>query len=654
MNVKYIEFNGKHPKAGKENRRYSDSPSSRWTSYGCSYDTAFLKLDIDDTNHTTGALEEPIKGSPRSEAVISLLDSLGIKYNGIRTEHGKHLFFRKPAALDECNKINWYTPIGVKGEWKFPGRDDHIPLVINGVERQFFKGSIMNTDVDELPVFLMPLQKSKDKPFELDFPSGDRTQRIGAYLFYLVKKGYSADEAFNIIKFMNTFVFDDPIPAAALDAEILNDNTLAKLTEQQRDKQLTPDAVADEIIENFNLIRVNGDYYSYDSGVYKLFNADEIRAYVTTTYPKFNGNFEREITRHVEGRSFIKPPVHDGTTNVLNGLLSFDADGDISFLPHSKTHISFKQFNAIYEPGVTSRLLDDTLNEWFSNNAEQIELFDQMLGYLLMNHVDYQKVFFFIGPPATGKSTALKLITLFCGFENISSITLDEMNKDHGLANLINKTANIYADLRNAKVHASDRFKSLADGGGFEVNPKYRKSFTYSFTGKMLFGMNQYPDFSADFEGIERRVVIFRFNRVFKENTDLFNPYLLEELTSADCMTALLNHAICGYQSLLKNKGFLVTRESGEALKDFVTANNNIQMWIIESGHDLDYFLREPINFENRGLYPDYLAFCFNAGETPKEQRIFSKHIASYYKLESVLKREGKDRYRIFRKKAAE
>ena len=137
-----------------------------------------MKLDIDDTNHTTGALEEPIKGSPRSEAVISLLDNLGIKYNGIRTEHGKHLFFRKPAALDESNKINWYTPIGVKGEWKFPGRDDHIPLVINGVERQFFKGSIMNTDVDELPVFLMPLQKSKDKPFELDFPSGDRTQRL--------------------------------------------------------------------------------------------------------------------------------------------------------------------------------------------------------------------------------------------------------------------------------------------------------------------------------------------------------------------------------------------------------------------------------------------------------------------------------------------
>ena len=127
--IQYIEFNGKHPRASKENRVYSDAPNPAWNSYGCKYDEIFLKVDIDDYNHKTGELDEAIHGRPRSEAVVALLDDLGIRYVGIRTEHGKHLFFRKPEMLDAKNKQNWYCPLAVKCEWKFPGSDDHIPLM---------------------------------------------------------------------------------------------------------------------------------------------------------------------------------------------------------------------------------------------------------------------------------------------------------------------------------------------------------------------------------------------------------------------------------------------------------------------------------------------------------------------------------------------
>ncbi|MEA4815965.1 MAG: hypothetical protein VB120_03790 [Lachnospiraceae bacterium] len=106
MKPKYIEFTGKHPKDKKENRVYQEAPNLSWLSYGCSYSDDFLKIDIDDYNHKTNELEEPIKGKPRSEAIIALLDSLNVKYNGIKTDHGKHLFFRKPSWMEEKNKIN--------------------------------------------------------------------------------------------------------------------------------------------------------------------------------------------------------------------------------------------------------------------------------------------------------------------------------------------------------------------------------------------------------------------------------------------------------------------------------------------------------------------------------------------------------------------
>jgi hypothetical protein len=225
-----VAFTGKHPSQKKKDRCYTDKPP-RTGDYGAAYGTEYLKLDIDDLNHKTGQLEDPIHGKARSEVVTTILDALGIKYNGIITEHGKHLFFRVPERMEQKNKINWYCPLGIKCEWKFSASDDHIPLKINGVKRKFFKGSIDNEEIDELdelPIFLYPLQKG-NKPFEIDFPEGGRTQKLGAYLFYLVSRGYSAEQIFEIVRLMNQYVFDNPIPDDLLNSQILNDSTFDKL-----------------------------------------------------------------------------------------------------------------------------------------------------------------------------------------------------------------------------------------------------------------------------------------------------------------------------------------------------------------------------------------------------------------------------------------
>lgn len=653
MKPMYIKFNGKHPEAEKDKRHYSDNPRKNWNSYGASYSPVFFKLDIDDFKKS-GEIEEPIHGKPRSDALVAILDFLKIRYNGIKTEHGKQLFFRVPDWMEQRNKINWYCPLGVKCEWKFPSRDDHIPLKINGVEREFFKGSITNEDVDELPPFLYPLQGYKNKPFMLDFPEGGRTQKLGAYIFYLVKKGYTADQAFQIVRLMNSYIFENPIPEKTLEAEILNESTLKKLQDQEKekaDKNLSHSDLAKEIISYFNLITVNGDFYSYENGVYKPFPNGKITHYLTEHYPKLNANFEREIIRHISGLTYTEPPKDDGTVNVKNGVLSFSPDGTVVLLPHTMEHISFKQFNATYNPKAQSKLLDDTLLLWFNGSSKQIELFNQLLGYLLMNHVNYQKVFFFVGAPSTGKTTLLKLIICFCGNENVSAIQLEDMGKPFGLASIVNKIANVFSDIRKTKVLASETFKMLADGSPLQINRKFKGELTYCFTGKLLFGMNSYPDFSKDFDGIERRVVIFEFKHIFKKGDPQFNPVILESLTSDECMSALLNRAISGYKSLIDNKGFITTKESEQALADFVSDNDSVVKWLHEADIDEDYLLREPIRMDYKGLYPEYQAFCINAGEEAKAQKDFSRTICNMYDFKTRTKRINGQRPQIFERK---
>jgi len=150
MKWDYIEFNGKHPKATRESRVYSDSPDPSWVDYGVRYPEGYLKVDIDDRDHKTGALEDPIKGKPRSAAVVELLQALNIHFTGIQTDHGVHLIFKAPDPehLARKNKQNWISLINVKMEWKFPESDDHIPLQINGIERKIFSDE---ADPDTLP-----------------------------------------------------------------------------------------------------------------------------------------------------------------------------------------------------------------------------------------------------------------------------------------------------------------------------------------------------------------------------------------------------------------------------------------------------------------------------------------------------------------------
>lgn len=522
MNPKFIEFNGKHPATPKDKRVYCDHPRKSWKSYGASYAPGISKLDVDDYDRKTGELIEPIRGKPRSDAVIALLDFLKIPYNAIQTEHGRQFFLLAPPDMERKHKINWYCALGIKAEWKFPESDDHIPLVINGIERKFIRGSLTNNNIGEFPIFLLPMQKSKNKPFDLDFPKGDRTQKLGAYVFYLVSKGFTAEQAFETIRFMNKFVFEEPISEDILNAQILNESTLKKAQEQQQtreSKNLSQSDLAKEIIERFNLITVNGDFYSYENGVYKPFSGGKITQYLTENHPNANSNTEREVIRHISGLTYTEVPDDDGSVNVKNGILKFDPSGIAIFCPHSLDHISFKQFNALYDPTAQSKLLDDTLNLWFENSSKQIELFEQLLGYLLMNHVNYQKIFFFIGAPSTGKTTLLKLVTEFCGKDNVSAIQLDDMNRPFGLAPIVNKVANIFSDIRKTKVLKSDVFKMLADGSPIQVNRKFKQEFTYCFTGKMLFGMNSYPDFSQDFDGIERRLVFFLSSSTFSKKT---------------------------------------------------------------------------------------------------------------------------------------
>lgn len=243
MQLKYIEFSGKHPKGysdGKPEhpqRRYYAEPDPAWNSYGAKYPEGFLKLDIDDYDHKTDVLTDPIHGKPRSEAVVKMLEAAAVSFFGIRTQHGVHLFFRVPEGMNRKSVQNWVSAVGIVAEWKFPESDDHMRLKDKGKLLEVFGVSDLD-EADVLPAFLLPVQKNRNKPFSMEFPEHDRTNALGGFLFYLVEqKGFTAEAAVQAVQNMNDYVFEQPIPERTLQAEILNDKTLKKLKELEADRK---------------------------------------------------------------------------------------------------------------------------------------------------------------------------------------------------------------------------------------------------------------------------------------------------------------------------------------------------------------------------------------------------------------------------------
>ena len=636
---------GKHPKGKEETWEYftPNDAIPNWNGDECArLKYGFVKVDIDDYDKR-GVPIHIIKGEKCSDVVKRILDNHGMKYNLLQTERGVHFYFRLPEGSFDSKKINWQTSIALEIEYH-PGEGTaktHIPYIVNGKARKWLVGNMTNEDIDPIPFWLYPMQKSAHTGFDLNFQKGNRTQNLGAYLFCLVNKGFPAKQAFEVVRLMNEHVFEDPIPSSTLEAEILNDSTMEKLLTNQKeknDKNISHAEIAQEIIYDFDIITVNGSFFYYDGGLYKPFDESKITEYMTTYHPKLNGNYEKEVIRQIKGRTLTAYPEDNGTVNVKNGVLHFSDAGEVSFLPHSKENISFRQFNAAYNPEASSQLLNDTLSTWFNGSLEQIELFNQMLGYLLMNHVRYQKIFFFIGAPATGKSTLLDLITTFCGEENVSAIQFEDMNRTFGLASIVNKTANIFADCRKTKVFATEIFNTLADGGKLKINQKYRQEFEYRYTGKLIFGMNNFPSFE-NMDGVTRRLIIFKFKRVFKQGDPNYNPNLHGELSSEECMSALLNQALKGYKTLIANKGFCVTKESESALNDFIHENDNVARWLHESDIEENYLLREPIKNGIHGLYPEYCAYCINIGEEAKAQKDFSRKMNQLYGFTTKVRR---------------
>ena len=238
----YWKSHGKIPDGKEENRVLLSEPPASGDYVAVYQDDLIVRYDIDDYDHQTGELVDAVKGRPRSEAVLQYLNDHEYQYVAIRTEHGVHIIMLLPESFKiTSNRLNWFCAMGIKIE-------AHItkvfePLKVNGIERQFIKGNLIDADISHSAPALFPLQKGKEKPFLMEFQTGDRNNHISEYAFYLSRSGLQTDDIREVIESVNQYIMEEPLDDSEIDT-ILRPETMEKLKDiedQQKNGTVSPE-----------------------------------------------------------------------------------------------------------------------------------------------------------------------------------------------------------------------------------------------------------------------------------------------------------------------------------------------------------------------------------------------------------------------------
>lgn len=384
--------------------------------------------------------------------------------------------------------------------------------------------------------------------------------------------------------------------------------------------------VADEILKSHKLVYLDSvGFYEYTNGVWTRRSDTHITAYADRAYGEFStANRVKSITSLLKTRAlrditFDKTPVW----NFINGTLELDTG---VFREHNPNDYCSVQSVYPYNPDATytawSRFIDDVT----AGDPKQAELLQFIPAYVLMPHLNYEKIFVLSGMGGNGKSKYLEILRQLFGEEKTTHVTprglLDKFQRILLRDSFINIAGEIRSDLRESEEY----LKQIASGEPLTACYKSKDYITFIPRTVLVFATNSQLTSGDTSEGLTRRLIIIDFKVSFVDNPDPNDNYqrqkdvdiinsLTEELNSG----GIFNWAYEGYK-LLKTVGYFTeTNDQAELLQDFRRSSNPIIIFYEDCYHTI------PENVTNTELYHIYQSWCTDNGENFVPSRAFHR-----------------------------
>jgi putative DNA primase/helicase len=333
----------------------------------------------------------------------------------------------------------------------------------------------------------------------------------------------------------------------------------------------------------------------------------EVTTYLTITSPEL----------------WESPPA--GVVNLTNGLLDVRTR---KLRPHTPEHLSPVQIAAAYDPAAKcpaiAAFIDSTI-------PDLGPVFDEVTGYLATADNRYQKAIMLTGQGGTGKSTATKVWRAMLGRENVSTVSLHQLDEDRfAAADLYGKLANIFADLPAHALTSSSIFKSVTGGDAIRGERKHAQPFSWAPFVRLVYSANEAPPTADNSDAFFERWLILPFTQKFRDTADE-DHNLVEKLTTPGELSGLLNRALDGLDRLHGQRGFSHVAASDEAHERFRIDSDSAAGFIDER-----CTIDEGGKVKQSALFAAYKAWCEVNNRRPLAATRFNRRLMELHSPDSI------------------
>jgi len=348
------------------------------------------------------------------------------------------------------------------------------------------------------------------------------------------------------------------------------------------------------------------EVWIYDNGIYtpngKTFIKEITRKILDKAYTTYLGN---EVINKIEADSYVNADkffqtnyihniaIENGILNIFNGKIE-------DFTPKK---IFFNKLPVVYD---TTKKCPNIIKHFEAvlNDKEDIPLIQELFGFLLLKEYKFEKAFMFLGSGRNGKSKTVELMKRFLGIENCVNISLQQLEPktdNFAMGELVNKLANLGADISNQTLIETGNFKALTGRDLISAARKFLSRINFINYAKMIFCANEIPKtYDTSIAFFERWILLdFPYTFLPKKEYDLLEEKALENIKIADVdiiekittkeeMSGLLNWALEGLKRLVKDNGFSYSHTMEEVKKIWIRKSNSLSAFLMDCTNE-DY-----------------------------------------------------------------
>lgn len=270
--------------------------------------------------------------------------------------------------------------------------------------------------------------------------------------------------------------------------------------------------------------------------------------------------------------------------------------------PFTPEHCFTSKLAVRHDPTATCPEIDKFLKGVVKET--DIKIIEEVAGICLIREDKLQKAVCMIGEGSNGKSTLIRLFTEFLGHENITSVSLQELETDKfAVANLYGKHANLVADMSGDDLKGTAKFKACTGGDTVRAQNKNGQPFFFINHAKFIISCNRLPKSPDGSMAFFRRILILHFTHSFEGTED---RNILQRITTPSELSGFLNRAIVGYHRLQTNNQYSYNGSSSQVRELYIHLSDSAAAFCMDKLEPNE----EEEGIAKQEIWNRYLLFC--------------------------------------------